>query len=344
MPLWVDLDGVGQLDLFHGAEARHDDKNPPFVYLQGDGTFTATDILQFASRSVPFCVLAELTGDNRPELVCRTMGKNLTAQIFDLSVRPPRDLDLLPATAFEDLAAADFDNDGNFDLFLARKNLFGPVAFGQESPNAIVADISMNESNADKPIGFSFRSDGTLKVQVAAANANDAISANHIYLGQQGTHPEATTFELSSNTPGIVGQLPHQVGKASGVYFSFTAPDTWEVQVTAPHVELAAGNPKTQQVQLRVDSTAAITQLQATGTGIIPEELAARLFMNRAGKLIEESDKRGVNDRMVSGMNVVAGDFDNDMDVDVYVLASGIIGQQENLLLLNDGTGIFSGR
>jgi hypothetical protein len=31
MPLWVDLDGDGKLDLFQGAEARHDALTPPFV-------------------------------------------------------------------------------------------------------------------------------------------------------------------------------------------------------------------------------------------------------------------------------------------------------------------------
>jgi hypothetical protein len=63
--------------------------------------------------------------------------------------------------------------------------------------------------------------------------------------------------------------------------------------------------------------------------------------MNRDGKFVEESDKRGVNKRVVAGMNVVAGDFDNDGHVDLFVLASGDVGQQENLLLLNVGTGHF---
>jgi len=341
MPLWVDLNGDGRLDLFHGAETRLDDKKPPFVYVQGEHAFSASDTLAFASRSVPFCSLTELTGDDRPELLCRIVGKNRTAQIFDLSIQPPRDLDLLPVTAFEDAAAADFDNDGHIDLFLARKNPLGPVALGQESATGIVADVSIDKSNVDQPMGFTFRSQGALSLQVAAANPNDAISAKHIHLGQQGTHPGGLTFALSPATSGIGGMPPHEPGKEAGVYVGFTAPDQWEVQITAPRLALAAGKPKNQQVQLRVDSTKAITQLQATDEDLKPEEAPARLFMSRGGKLVEESDKRGVNARQVSGMNVVAADFDNDMDVDLFVLASGNIGQQENLLLLNDGKGHF---
>lgn len=341
MPLWVDLNGDGRLDLFHGAEARLDDKNPPFVYFQGKSTFAAAAILQFASRSAPFCTLAELTGDNRPELLCRIVGKNRTAQIFDLSVRPPRDLDLLPATAFEDSAAADFDNDGYFDLFLARKNPLGPIALGQESPTGIVADVLIDKSNVDKPMGFTFRTQGTLRLQVSPGSPNETISAQQVHLGQQGTHPSGLKFELSPAAPAIRGMPSHETGKESGVYVGFTAPDKWEVRVTAPRLALKAGKPKNQQLQLRVDSTTAIDELQATGEEIQPEEAPARLFMNRAGKLVEESDKRGVNARQVSGMNVVGADFDNDMDVDLFVLASGNIGQQENLLLLNDGTGHF---
>lgn len=341
MPLWLDLDGDGRLDLFHGAEARLDNKNPPFVYVQADSTFAAVDILQFASRSVPFCALAELTGDNHPDLLCRVVGAHRSTQVFDLTLQPPRALDLLPATAFEDIATADFDNDGNLDLFLARKNPTGPVALGQESPTRIVADIAINKSNVNKAVGFSFRSNGTLKVQVAAANANDPISASHIHLGRQGAHPSVAPFKLAPTTPGIGGMPLHEVGKERGVYIGHAAPDKWEVRITAPRTALEIGKPNTQQIQLRVDSSAAITHLQATGVDVHPEEAPARLFMNRAGKLIEESDKRGVNRRQVSGMNVVAGDFDNDMDVDLYILASGGIGQQPNLLLLNDGAGHF---
>lgn len=341
MPLWIDIDHDGRLDLVHGAEARFDAKTPPFVFTQGDSGFVASDALEFGSRSVPFCVLAELTHDDVPELLCRIVGKNRTAQAFDLSTQPPGDLDLLPATAFEDVAVADFDNDSRMDLFLARKNPPGSIAFGRAADTSFIADASIDEQHADKLKGFSFRTSGPLKVHVASANPRDAVSPERIHLGAQGTHPDGMSFDLSAAAPGITGMAPHTAGAQAGVYAGFTAPDRWDVRLTAPREALAQGNPKYQQIQLRVESSAPIEALQSVGEPPAMEEAPARLFMNRNGKFVEEGDKRGVNARLVAGMNVVAADFDNDMDVDLFVLASGDISQQANQLLLNDGTGHF---
>jgi hypothetical protein len=340
-PLWVDFDGDGRLDLFHGAEARFDDRTPAFLYVQRDGGFAAADTVTFADRSVPFCLLAELTGDDHADLLCRVVGRNRTAQAFDLTTRPPRALDLLPATAFEDVAVADFDNDGRLDLFLTRKNPPGPVALAQPSANEILADVWIDKALADRPMGFGFRSAGQLSVRVEAANPTAAVTPERIHLGAQGAHPAGIAFDLSAATPGIAGLAPDQPGRETGVYIGLTAPDYWEVRVTAPREALLAGEPKYQQIALKVAATEPITKLGAAGEASKDEAAPARLFMNRDGKLVEESEKRGVNARLVPGMNVVAGDFDNDMDVDLFVLASGEIGKEENLLLLNDGKGHF---
>ena len=61
MPLWVDLNRDGRLDLFEGAEARFDDRDPPFTFLrQGDRFVESTDALKFASKSPVFCIITEL--------------------------------------------------------------------------------------------------------------------------------------------------------------------------------------------------------------------------------------------------------------------------------------------
>lgn len=339
-PLWLDLNGDGRLDLFEGAEGRLDGKTPPFTFVQGAHGFEPADLaLPLASRSVPFCVLAELTGDDRADLVCRLVSPGAALKVFDLAKLPARVLDVLPQTGFEDVAAADFDNDGRFDLLLARKNAPGAVAFGRPSAQRLVASVALDTRNAGQQTGFSFRAAGSLHVQVASVSpGGEAVTAERIHLGAQGKHPATTSFEIGPDIGVLAAATP---GAQTGVYFGFSAPDRWELRVTAPRDALAAGKPKVQELQIGITAADAVTELAAVGESQA-EEAPLRLFMNQGGgKFVEEGEKRGLNRRLVAGMNVVVGDFDNDMHLDIFVLASGDIGQQENLLLLNDGKGHF---
>ena len=339
MPLWLDLDGDGKLDLLQGAEARFDDKTPPFVFLQSVSGFKPADeSLKLASRSAPFCVLTNLTGDDRPNLVCRLMGQEGALQVFDAAKLPAKPLELLPQTAFEDIAAADFDNDGRIDLFMARKNAPGAVAFGRPSAQQLVASVSIDSANVGQPMGFNFRAKGGLKIQLDAAFPRGALTPDRVFLGGGSTHPAGLSFDVSPEIGTLVPPVP---GTQTAVHIGFTAPDRWEVRISASREALTTGKAKYQDVQTRVTATGAVTEVEPVGE-TRAEEAPARLFMNRGnGKLVEESEKRGVNQRLVAGVNVVAGDFNNDMHMDLFVLASGDIGRQENLLLLNDGTGHF---
>ena len=342
MPLWADLNRDGQLDLIEGADARLDNLAPPFVFVQNNGKFTATaDLLNFPSRKAPFCIITVLNNDNHPDLVCRVTAKRQTAQIFDIGSSPARDLKgLLPPTGFEDIAAADFDNDGFIDLYLARKNPPGPIAFGRTGSNEFIADIWTDQTNADKPAGFTFHSAGQLIVKVFSAWPPDAFSTENVHLGNQDKHPGSLTFKLSQETAGIVGLASNEPGKQLGIYIGQTSPGKWELRVTAPSQDLMGEKSKFQETQVKVSSSDVISDMKEIGEPQKAEEAPARLFMNQGGKLVED-DKRGINARLVSGINVVAGDFNNDMHEDLYVVVSNEIGKQENLLLLNRGDGHF---
>lgn len=343
MPLWFDLNGDGALDLFQGAEMRFDARTPPFIFMQHDGKFVETqEFLKFTERTIPFCIITALNGNDHPNWICRVAGEHLSGRVFDMSTRPPHELDPLPHTAFSDIAAADFDNDGFIDLFLARKNPPGPVAFGQPVDNLVIADIRSDKSNADKPLGFRFRTSGKLNFKLASAWPGDALTPEKIHIGKQGVHPRDFSFTLSPDTADAAGLAEMELGKETGAYIGMPAPGQWELHVSSPHAILASNPSHYQQIQIQVQSTQPISDIQSMGETTKSEEAPARLLMNRDGKLVEESDKRGANQRIAAGVNVVAGDFNNDMYEDVFVVASGDIGKQENLLLLNRGDGHFN--
>lgn len=342
MPLWFDFNGDGRLDLFQGAETRLDNQLAPFVFLQQEGKFTAlADTLKFVSRTVPFCIITMLKSDNHSDLVCRVSAHSRTAQIFDITSQPPRELDLLPPSSFEDIAAGDFDNDGLIDLYLARRNPPGPVAFGQPGSNEIMADTWIDQKNIGKPLGFSFRSSGQLTFQVTSVWPEETLASEKIHLGKRNVHPNSPVFTVSSETGGIKGTAPYQPGQQAGVYVGLTPPNQWQIYVSGANETIAGDKSNYQQIAIKVTSSEAISELKAIGDPAKSEETLARLLMNRGDKLVEEREKRGVNVRSVAAMNVVAGDFNNDMHLDLFVVASGEIGKQENLLLLNRGDGSF---
>lgn len=342
MPLWVDLDRDGRLDLFQGAEVRFDEHAPPFLFVQRGGAFAdASDRARFDSRTVPFCIVTELANNGAPDLLCRITGKGKTAQIFGTASLPLTEREPLPPTAFEDVAAGDFDNDGWIDLLLARKNPAPPAALAALSATEVLADLWIDAGAVDKPVGFSFRTSGAPTFHVAPANPQLPLAPGQIHIGGSGKSPAALTFTLAPGDASAAGEPAFRPGAADGLYVSFAPPDKWRVMLSAASDALRGAKTRHQQVAVKVAATSAISGLEAIGNPAGDEAAPFRLFMNRKGKLVEESEKRGVNRRLVSAVNVVAGDFDNDMDLDLFVVTSGDIAKQENLLLLNRGDGTF---
>ncbi len=258
----------------------------------------------------------------------------MTSQVFDVSTSPAKDLALLPTTAFEDLAVADFNNDGQLDLFMARKNPAREIAFGHPSANELIADINLGKQSSEQIIGFTFEAKPPIEVEIASAWPRETLTRERILLGSAGANPADFKFTISDDTGGIAAPPS---GHAPAVTISRLDGNRWQVRATAT----SGDNPKPQQTQLKLRAPGPVELIDTLGATPSDENAPSRLFIYRDGAFHDESDDRDTNERLVAGSNVVAADFDNDMDVDLFVLASGLVGNQQNLLLLNRGDGHF---
>jgi hypothetical protein len=105
--------------------------------------------------------------------------------------------------------------------------------------------------------------------------------------------------------------------------------------------KLASGDARVFSVAyMQVDSTSAITGLKSTG--LWPGDKPARptLLMNRPTSYVDETAKAGL-EAPISCASATAGDFDNDMDVDLYLACRTGASNLRNILYENLGDGTF---
>ena len=131
-PIWLDFDNDGLLDVFHTSVQRPDGLFPSTIFRQTDEGFedVGSTMLPSEIQSVShkYGILSDLTGDGNLELLLPQEEPSPTSGIIlDTSSTPFTDLTdtLLPDPKLfnwstKDIASADFNNDLQPDLYLAR--------------------------------------------------------------------------------------------------------------------------------------------------------------------------------------------------------------------------------
>ncbi|MEL7447992.1 MAG: CRTAC1 family protein [Pseudomonadota bacterium] len=324
-PLWYDWNRDGLLDLVISATGAG---STPAILMQqtANGFMDVTAAAGVAeSTFVEFSMLSDLTGDGTVELAAAPINRTLSVYA---GTTPG--LEEVTATlgidafgSISDVGAGDFDGDLATELFMVQ----GELINGFDLPDADTLEARLNAQGDE--VGVSFAAVGTLDFSVFPNFATDPAE---IRIGAAGVSPSSTSFTLSSDNPDVQGIASHAPGTDTGLFIGYDVPSSrWTVLFS---------HPANQARNLVIDAPVPVTAVQAIGYDPLEEPEFNLLLDSQGGIYTDVAALAGVRERD-SGRNVAVGDFDNDGDLDAYVVATGPVTNQANVLYANNGDGTF---
>ncbi len=337
-PVGFDWNGDGFVDLFTTV-AKINSAGGPMAFLEsshGPESLLYQDMTDAfpVSSGTPLVVgmMADLDDDRRLEIAAGPTPNFLSVFEFDQSQPADitADLGLLGTNDVVDGVAADFDGDGDLDIYAVRGER--PRDLVQTATDKIEATVYPQTSEE----GVRFSSDGDVTFAIYPAYQ---LSSQTIYIGSAGTHPEPQVVAqgylvtLSAADTASHGIFPHTPGGNYGHYVGYD-PDTstWSLLVST------SGSA---QRNLVITSTATIDNVEAVGFTAGAEAREDLYFRNDDGQFVASAPEAGF-EVATSARSVVAGDFDNDADIDIYAVSTSAVVNNPNVLYLNDGSGHFT--
>lgn len=332
MPVWFDGNNDGRMDFMmaqygHIGEVLEQTASSTFV--------NATAANGFNCFKYQYGQLIDLTNDGLPELLC-SGETTFPLKAYDTTTRPYTDVtSRIPSVAqVTDAVMADFNNDLRKDVFYLRGTL-RPSSVVQHGTNVVE---SLLQGGAK---GFDFRSAGNLNVELDWNRADEGTGFPRIKIGAGEVQPPAIPFTLNPADPAVLGEPTSAVSEYPLIHVWYDpATTTWSFRHLNGQVS-GAGGAGFSNGYFIVTSTVPITNLQSRGLWSGDKPMTPQVMMNGASGWVERSTTMGLTTPIQCGSGV-AGDFDNDMDVDLYVACRSGAANLPNIVLENNGAGFFT--
>ena len=348
LPVWLDYDGDKRLDYVmtqFGGGAK-------LYQQQPDGAFMdVTSLSRLVCTKFHYAHLFDANNDGAFDLLCPHQDV-YPQRIYKLTTWPwTKIFESKSATSVwfprvagvVDSVVADFNNDGKQDLFLLSGTQLHPSAVSQGDDTTRFEALLANGAK-----GFRFVSNGQITFKVDWNRADrewEVVDLSKIQIGRNAVHPSTVNFTLDPSDPSVVGMPPEPTDQSQLPLIRIGYDPGTRLWTLENRARLQPRDPSVFSVAyLQVSSTSPITGLKASG--LWPTDRPARptLLMNRStrmpGTFVDETDQAGL-DEPISCVSVTAGDFDNDMDVDLYLACRTGASNIANILYENVGGGVF---
>lgn len=329
-PLWFDWNNDGFLDVLAGNTPRPDGQAPTALFTQNQGEFTEasaqTGFRSEANNS--FAQLFAIGTEYRPSLILN--GAPFPDKLFAYDTLPFDELKNNYATAFSqlwnvrDAVIADLDGNQLPDIFVLREKQ-GAAELLQPEANQITASLSVNGNEKS----FSFQSNGSVEFQIYPFWH---IGSKRIFIGKSGINPNRYRSIFSLTPADATGQYPHAAGIDFGVYISYDADtQTWQVSVSNSSLFIF------KMIIIGENSLESVTRINFNNTNLAQKD---HLILQYESGFTDNTIAAGLQIPTACS-SVVAADFDNDMDLDLYLACQSMASNLQNILYENIGQGVF---
>jgi len=342
-PLWVDFDNDGRLDLINGAFRSIEEQSPSAIFQQGDAGFVDVTLATgFSAGSCHSVMLSHLGPLGEASVIC--VDTSRVTGVYNTSVIPFADLQPVIGNALfnaylSDLAIGDFNGDLLPDVFAGSTppNPSTAVRTGPANDriHAFIAAAAVER-------GFSFTAPGDVELEFGWETARPDIflgaggvappTNSDVGLRGPNLFPHRVRLTLSADNTAYQGLVPNRTG---GIYIGLVD-GSWQIRTLN-----AGGEVNVIARASGISTPTAIGSLSLTQGNMTPPAL----FINQAGGLVARPTAAAFLDPVATiqtyARSVVAGDFDNDMDLDTYIGSSGKVANVPNVLFENLGDATF---
>lgn len=334
MPLWLDDDNDGWLDLYAPMGIRPG-TSPTALFEQTPLGFVDRIVAKGIATSISrnYAMLGDIDGAGGLELLIEEnirfpLQMLKTGSEPFLDIKPILDPAPLVGGLVQDVAIADLDGDLDNDLFFVHGEKNTNVV--QTGPDVLEGHLWIG-GNVETERGIRFATSGDIDFRLTFLKKN-GWPLNQIYIGSGGVNPDKYQFVLSAQDTVSQGVAAHTPGLDRGLYIGYdTTEQRWVFLFSTASAALA---------DFVLTSTESVDSFEAVGWDPSMQANPDFYLVNSGTGFVDQTKALGI-DAPTSARSIVAGDFDNDMDLDLYLVSTGPVQNLPNLLFENQGDGSF---